>query len=146
MRANPKVRNLSRREAILQSKAQARVVASGDWLTWPELNALLPVVAEQLGDGTPDRYLDGTIFSINYEGSEYFPRFALEARTLAIAAQGMQRVIAVLATRMNGWGMAFWFESSNSFLAGKLPKDIICSDPDAVVQAAQEEIDGVSHG
>lgn len=86
MRAIPKVRNLSRREAIFQSKAQARVIASGDWLTWPDLNALLPTLAEQLGDGTPDRYLDGAIFSINYEGVEYFSRFALEARTLAIAA------------------------------------------------------------
>ncbi|MBP2082941.1 MULTISPECIES: hypothetical protein [Pseudomonas] len=146
MRATPKVRNLSRREAIFQSKAQARVIASGDWLTWPELNALLPAVAEQRSDGAPDRYLDGAIFSINYEGVEYFPRFAIEARTLAIAAQGMQRVIAVLATRVNGWGMALWFESSNSYLGGKLPKDFISSEPDAVVQAAQEEIDGVSHG
>lgn len=75
---------------------------------------------------------------------EYFPRFALEARTLAIAAQGMQRVIAVLVTRMNDWAMALWFESSNSYLGGKLPKDIISYDPDAVVQAAQEEIDGAS--
>lgn len=65
---------------------------------------------------------------------------------MAIAAQGMQRVIAVLATRVNGWGMALWFESSNSYLGGKLPKDFISSEPDAVVQAAQEEIDGVSHG
>ncbi|WP_238346429.1 hypothetical protein [Pseudomonas taiwanensis] len=146
MRAIPKVRNLSCREAIFQSKAQSRVMASGDWLTWPELNAVLPALAEQLSDGTHDRYLNGAIFSITYEGVEYFPRFAFEARTLASAAQGMQRVIAVLATRMNGWGMALWFESSNSYLAGKLPKDIISSDPDAVVQAAHEEIDGGSHG
>ncbi|MFK3768286.1 hypothetical protein [Pseudomonas putida] len=146
MRATPKVRNLSCREAIFQSKAQARVIASGGWLAWPELSALLPAVAEQRNDGTPDRYLDGAIFSINYEGVEYFPRFAIESHSLTIASLGMQRVIAVLATRMNGWAMALWFESSNSYLGGKLPKDIISSDPDAVVQAAQEEIDGASHG
>lgn len=139
MQAIPKVRNLSRREAIFQSKAQARVMASGDWLTWSELNALLPAVAEGPSASAPDRYLDARIFSIHYEGVEYFPRYAVES-------PGMQRVIAVLATRMNGWGMALWFESSNSYLGGKLPKDIIASDLDAVVQAAQEEIDGVSHG
>lgn len=146
MRAIPKVRNLSRREAIFLSKAQSRVMASGDWLTWPELNALLPALAEGRSDGAPERYLDGAIFSINYEVVEYFPRFAIEARTLAIAAQGTQRVIAVLATRMNGWGMALWFESSNSYLAGKLPKDVLSSDPDAVVKAALDEIGGSSHG
>ena len=146
MREIRQARNIAGREAIFQSKAQSRVMASGDWLTWAELNALLPALAEQLSAGTPGRYLDGVIFSINYEGVEYFPRFATDACTLANAAQGMQRVIAVLATRLNVWGMALWFESSNSYLGGKLPKDIISSDPDAVVQAAQDEIDGVLHG
>lgn len=106
----------------------------------------MSALAELLSAGAPGRYLDGAIFSINYEGVEYFPRFAIDACTLAISTQGMQRVIAVLATRMNGWGMALWFESSNSYLGGKLPKEIIFSDPDAVVQAAQYEIDGVFHG
>ncbi|MEJ5903364.1 hypothetical protein V7V80_01535 [Pseudomonas kermanshahensis] len=146
MRAIPKARNLSRREAIFQSKAQARVIASGDWLTWSELNALLPAVAEGRSDGAPGRYPDGAIFSVHYEGAEYFPRYAIDSHSLTIASLGIQRVIAVLATRMNGWGMALWFESSNSYLEGKLPKDIISSEPDAVVRAAQEEIDGVSHG
>ncbi|CAO3305703.1 hypothetical protein LG197_22070 [Pseudomonas asiatica] len=146
MRIIRTARNVSGREAILQSKTQSRVMTSGDWLTWPELNALLPALAEQLSDGAPDRYVDGAIFSINYEGVEYFPRYAIEARTLAVAAQGIQRVIAVLVTRMSGWGMALWFESSNSYLGGKLPKDVISSDPDSVVIAAREEIDGVSHG
>jgi len=91
-----------------------RVIASGDLLTWPELNVLVPALTEQLSDGAPGRYLDGAIFSINYEGVEYFPRFAIESQSLTIASLGMQRVIAVLATRMNVWGMALWFESSNS--------------------------------
>ena len=145
MREIRKDRNVADREAIFQSKAKSRVMATGDWLTWPELNVLLPALAEQLSAGALG-YLDGAIFSIDYEGVEYFPRFAIDACTLAIAAQGMQRVIAVLATRLNGWGIALWFESSNSYLGGKLPKDIIFSDPDAVVQAARYEIDGVLHG
>ena len=146
MREIRKARNVADREAIFQSKAKSRVMATGDWLTWPELNVLVPALAEQLSAGALGQYLDGAIFSINYEGVEYFPRFAIDACTLAIAAQGMQRVIAVLATRLNGWGIALWFESSNSYLGGKLPKDIISSDPDAVVQAARYEIDGVLHG
>lgn len=108
MRAIPKARNLSRREAIFQSKAQARVIASGDWLTWSELNALLPAVAEGRSDGAPGRYPDGAIFSVHYEGAEYFPCYAIESHSLSIASLGMQRVIAVLATRMNGWGMTAW--------------------------------------
>ncbi|MEX5588274.1 hypothetical protein [Pseudomonas urmiensis] len=131
---------------MTQEKAQARVIASGDLLTWPELNVLVPALTEQLSDGAPGRYLDGAIFSINYEGVEYFPRFAIESQSLTIASLGMQRVIAVLATRMNVWGMALWFESSNSYLAGKLPKDVLSSDPDAVVNAALDEIGGSSHG
>ncbi|MNJ13090.1 hypothetical protein D3C77_72940 [compost metagenome] len=65
---------------------------------------------------------------------------------LAHLVKSWQRIIAVLTTRMNGWGMALWFESSNSYLAGKLPKDVLSSDPDAVVNAALDEIGGSSHG
>lgn len=146
MRVSRKASNASRREAILQSKAQLRVMAGGNWLTWPELYALLPASVKGRSDSCPDRHLEGAIFSISYEGVEYFPRYAIESRSFALAQGGMQRVIAVLATRMSGWSMALWFESSNSYLAGKLPKDLISSDPDAVVKAAQDEIGGSSHG
>lgn len=146
MRVFRKASNASRREAILQSKAQSRIMASGNWLTWPELHALLPASVKGRNDSCPDRLLEGAILSISYEGVEYFPRYAIESRSLAVAQRGMQRVIAVLGTRMSGWSMALWFESSNSYLAGQLPKDLISSDLDAVVKAAQDEIDGSSHG
>lgn len=121
-------------------------MASGNWLTWPELHALLPASVKGRNDSCPDRLLEGAILSISYEGVEYFPRYAIESRSVAVAQRGMQRVIAVLGTRMSGWSMALWFESSNSYLAGQLPKDLISSDLDAVVKAAQDEIDGSSHG
>ncbi len=116
-----KERLAARREAIFQSKAQARVIASGDWLTWSELNALLPAVAEGRSDGAPGRYPDGAIFSVHYEGAEYFPRYAIEPHSLTIASLGVQRVIAVLATRMNGWGMALWFETSQLLCGQSTP-------------------------
>lgn len=141
-----RTRNVSLREAILQCKAQARVLASGDWLTRPEVSALLSGADKGLTDPPPNWLLDGVTFSISYEGVEYFPRFAVEACGHALESEGMQRVIAILATRMSGWGMAYWFESSNSYLGGRLPKDVISSDPDAVVRAAQDEVDGISHG
>lgn len=46
MREIRKDRNVADREAIFQSKAKSRVMATGDWLTWPELNVLLPALAE----------------------------------------------------------------------------------------------------
>lgn len=140
MRVFRKASNATRREAILQSKAQSRIMASGNWLTWPELHGLLPASVEGRSDSCPDRLLERMIFSISYEGVEYLPRYAIESRSLAVAQRGMQRVIA------SGWSMALWFESSNSYLAGPLPKDLISSDPDAVVKAAQDEIGGSSHG
>ncbi|MGE6565285.1 hypothetical protein ACQKF2_24070 [Pseudomonas hunanensis] len=146
MRVTRNARNACLREALLQRKAQARVMVSGDWLTWPEANALLSGADKGLTEPPPNVLLDGVTFSISYEGVEYFPRFAVEACGQALESEGMQRVIAILATRKSGWGMAYWFESSNSYLGGRLPKDVISSDPDAVVRAAQDEVDGISHG
>ncbi|MGK0149709.1 hypothetical protein [Pseudomonas putida] len=121
-------------------------MASGDWLSWPEASSLLSGADKGLTEPHASWLWDVVAFSISYEGVEYFPRFAVKACGQAAESEGMKRVIAILSTRMSGWGMAFWFESSNSYLRGKLPKDVISSDPDAVVRAAQDEIDGISHG
>ncbi|WP_274610336.1 hypothetical protein [Pseudomonas sp. TH31] len=42
--------------------------------------------------------------------------------------------------------MAFWFASSNHFLGGNRPKDLLRSSPERVRSAAEEEVAGQLHG
>jgi len=42
--------------------------------------------------------------------------------------------------------MAYWFMSSNSFLGGKRPQDLLMSAPEKVIAAAQDEVQAVAHG
>lgn len=42
--------------------------------------------------------------------------------------------------------MAIWFQSVNSYLGGEKPQALIGSDPDLVIDAALDEVQGVMHG
>jgi hypothetical protein len=45
----------------------------------------------------------------------------------------------------DGWAMAFWFASPNTFLGGKRPKEVLSANPLGVLSAAKEEVSGVVH-
>jgi hypothetical protein len=42
--------------------------------------------------------------------------------------------------------IASWFESTNSMLRGKRPREVLASDPAVVVAAAKDHIVGAVHG
>ena len=44
------------------------------------------------------------------------------------------------------WGLAFWFESSNGYLGGRAPRELMKSDRQAVLAAAKNEAVGIQHG
>ena len=44
------------------------------------------------------------------------------------------------------WQKAFWFESPNSYLKNRRPKELLKSRPDDVLCAARIEAVGVQHG
>ena len=58
----------------------------------------------------------------------------------------MVEVIKVLQSTKNGWGMAFWFASSNFYLRGKRPQDVLETELSLVITAAENEVLGITHG
>jgi hypothetical protein len=58
----------------------------------------------------------------------------------------LAEVIKVFAPHKNAWGIAYWFFSINSFLGGKRPQELLASHADRVVDAAIDEVQGVTHG
>lgn len=53
---------------------------------------------------------------------------------------------SVLGSQKDGWGMAFWFGSSDGCLGGRQPKSVLTEDPRAVLEAAELEVCGAMHG
>jgi len=133
-------------EARMTAESRKAVLESGDWLTAAQ-------IAEMAGFSTtnpsaqPNKWKkDGQIFAVRHRGVDYFPGYALDTSTDYRPAKGLPGVLAVFRGRKDGWGLAYWFASVNSFLAGKRPQDLLIDQPARVVAAAEDEVAGVLHG
>jgi hypothetical protein len=85
---------------------------------------------------------DGRIFSIRDEGVEYFALFALDPAEEYRPYPAVARVIEILSevfSREESYGLASWFLGLNSYLDDQRPADLLASDPEWVIEAAQDE-------
>ncbi|MFP3848004.1 hypothetical protein [Pseudomonas sp. W5-01] len=138
--------NNTLRIAILVEEGRQRIISSGDWLTVAELSELTAQTVDELKTKVYSLMSEGQIFSINYEGVDYFPTYAFDASGGYQVVPALKAVIEILATRKDAWGMAFWFGSSNSHLGGRQPKELIRTDLGTVLDAASDEVCGILHG
>ncbi|WP_426128919.1 hypothetical protein [Pseudomonas sp. DWP1b1] len=134
------------RIAILADEGKRRIMSSGDWLTAEKLSQLTIQTVDELKANLNILRCEGRIFAVVYEGVEYFPAYALDACGNYRPFLALKAVIDILATRKDAWGMAFWFGSSNSYLGGKQPKEVMQTDLRIVLDAASAEICGIHHG
>ena len=134
------------REAAMLVAARKAVLASGDWLSATEL-ASLAGFSPRNPSAQPNKWKrQGQIFAIHHKGIDYFPGFGLDPDRGFRPLKALADVIGILAGHKDGWGMAYWFQSVNGFLGGKRPQDLLATDPDRVIAAARDEVQGVLHG
>lgn len=137
------------RESMMQSQMQARamtrILEGGDWLTGQELADVAGWCAGHPDASLGEWKLQGLIFSIEFEGEEYYPRFAFDPQCQFLPRLELKVVLEILWDR-SGWELAFWFDSPNSYLGGRCPKELLADDPEKVLLAARMEKLGVEHG
>ena len=133
-------------EARMTASARSEVLATGDWLTAAQ-------VAELAGFSTsnpsaqPNKWKkDAQIFAIRHLGLDYFPAYGLDAESGYRPVKSLAHILAVLGAAKDGWGLAYWFASANSFLGGKRPQDLLALAPDQVLAAAADEMAEIAHG
>ena len=68
------------------------------------------------------------------------------ARQMDIQIETMYRVEAIFKAAGQERFLPFWLISLCSFLGGVRPADMMLSDPEKVVAAAVDEVNGVQHG
>lgn len=99
-------------------------------------------VAEQAGFKGSNPYAtatrwkkSGDVFSVHHRGTEYYPAFQFRDGR---PHPSMRKVLLALPANLSPWQRAFWFVSTNGWLNGQAPADLL-DDPEAVVAAALRE-------
>lgn len=134
------------KELRMLAAAQRAILESGDWLTAAEV-AGLAGLSERNPSAQPNKWKNaGQIFAISHKGHDYFPKYALDWDAGFRPSKSLAKIIAVFSAHKGAWGMAYWFDSPNSYLGGKRPKELLGAQPDQVIEAARNEVQAVSHG
>lgn len=132
-------------QARMLAKALNEVISSGDWLTVNDIAAVASAESPELGDLLAQWETEGRLFSFNNKGIQLFPIYALDPACSYRPVERLNEIIAALATMKNGWLMACWFASPNSYLGRKAPKTLLNSEPGKVLGAAHDEVEGIFH-
>jgi hypothetical protein len=132
-------------EARMLGQAIAAILASSDFVPASDI-AEAAHFSSKNPSSQPNRWKrGGQIFAINYKGTDLYPFYALDPGAGLRPLEIMTDILKVFANR-TGWQIAFWFASLNSYLNDKMPKDLLLSEPENVLRAAQMEIIGLQHG
>ncbi|MDH4559026.1 hypothetical protein E8F11_28305 [Pseudomonas sp. BN417] len=134
------------KEAQMLAMAKKAILESGDWLSARDIATLAGLTSEN-PSSRPSRWKrEGRIFAIRHNGNDYFPIYALSKDSGFRPLPAVAEVLKVFAGQKDDWGLAYWFASVNSFLAGNRPQDLLITDSDRVVAAAADEVAGIVHG
>lgn len=134
------------REAKMLVQAKTEILQSNDWITASEIAELAQFKSSN-PSSQPNKWKhSGKIFALRHEGVDYFPIYGLDPANGFRPVAGLGEIVSTLAAMKDGWGMAFWFASPNSYLGGKRPKDLLQTKPQDVLAAAEDEVAGVTHG
>lgn len=128
------------------ARARTAVLNTGEWITAPQI-AVVGGSSTTNPSVQPGKWKRaGAIFAIRHNGIDYYPTFGLDPQNGYRPLKSMAAVIQVLGATKDGWGMAYWFQSANSFLGGKRPQDLLPTAPERVLAAAEDEVQEVAHG
>ncbi|PND33808.1 hypothetical protein C1I89_05955 [Achromobacter pulmonis] len=134
------------REAAMLARSRTAVLEGADWLTAARV-AELAGLSPTNPSTQPNKWKrERRIFAIHHHGIDYFPGYGLDAEAGWRPRKTLKPVLEVFGDKKDGWGLAYWFLSANSFLGGRRPQDVLAVEPEQVVAAAQDEVEGVTHG
>lgn len=134
------------KDAEMLERSQKAVLDSADWLTAAQIAERIGPQQASLGELPGQWVRERRIFTIRRDGVDYFPGYGLDAGAGWRPFKGLEAVLEVFGDARDGWGLAYWFLSANSFLGGRRPQDTLVSEPEQVVAAARDEMQGVVHG
>ncbi len=133
-------------QAQMLIAARSSILKSGDFIS-PKEVAKLAGYSETNPSVYPNKWeRNRQIFAIQNEGKDYFPLYALDSGHSFRPRKAVADVLRVFGDSKDGWGIALWFASLNSFLDDERPQDLLATEAEQVIAAAEDEMAGVRHG
>jgi hypothetical protein len=137
------VRLLTPTRAEMEAKAVAAVLDGAPWLTAQTVGKQQNPDATNLYAVASRWKKEGKVFSIERAGQTLYPMYIFDE-----FGNPIPEVAEVLKV-FHGYTpfrIASWFESTNSMLRGKRPREVLVTDPSAVIEAARDHVVGAVHG
>jgi hypothetical protein len=137
------VRGILSARAALEAKAVQAVLNGTEWMT------ALEVGLQQNPDATNPHAVtsrwkkEGKVFSIERVGQALYPKYIFDQ--LGNPIPEVAKVLKIF-DGYRPFRIASWFESTNSLLHRKRPREVLALDPAAVVEAARDHVVGAVHG
>ena len=122
--------------------AKDAILDSGDFLSLDQTALQLGLLPSDVNKWKAE----GQIFSIQHAGCSLVPKYAFHNNAEPKPLPSLKVILDVLRPKKDGWGIAFWFASSNGLLGGRRPQELLCSGADKVLLAAIDEVSGITHG
>lgn len=127
----------------LELRAIEAVLRGTEWLTSLE-------VGQRQNPGATNLHAVGSrwkserkVFFIEHRGLTLFPKYIFDE--LGNPLPAVAELLEIFAG-YRPFRIASWFESTNSMLGGRRPREMLASDPKAVVEAARDHVVGPVHG
>ncbi|MBC8736381.1 hypothetical protein F6X40_05955 [Paraburkholderia sp. UCT31] len=129
--------------AEMEKQAVDAVLNNTKWLTTEMVGKRQNPDASNMHNAAHRWKKAGKIFSIERAGQTLYPLYAFDELGNPIPE------VAEILKIFKGYRpfrIASWFESTNTMLHGKRPREVLGSDPAAVVEAAKDHVVGAAHG
>jgi len=82
--------------------------------------------------------VERSVISFEWQSQTWLPWFQFN-RAGMTRVRGLAPVLAELSAACDPWELAHWFVRPTSYLAGRMPAEMLRCDPDAVFDAARVE-------
>lgn len=131
-------------EQEMALRAKQRVLAIGPWLPQESLARYAQISTLHMTTQLKIWKDSRKIYSLLHEGTELFPRYAFS--TLFQPVYELEPILMAFEGKKTNLAIACWFAGNNGYLGGKRPLDILETNPEDVLSAANDELAGITHG
>jgi hypothetical protein len=129
--------------AVLETRAFDAIMNGAEWFSAAEIGRKRDPEAANPHAAVSRWLQNKQIFAIDHRGRKMYPGYVFGESWRPIPE--LKKVLGILAD-YSPFRLASWFESPNSALGGKRPREVLKRDPKAVIIAAERHVTGPVHG